>query len=118
MASFELPVVIVPTWGMSGDWQDRCRGLGCELHLPRGPEELLDVPGLAGSTAAAFCNGEFLKVAGRLRQAGCRIVWANCMTWMFDAEQTHFKRYGLFDHFMFQSQHQRAMLRRLSALRL
>lgn len=105
-----LEVTVVPTWAMADGWQARCQSIGCAVEAPSGPEELLDVPGIRGSTCVSFCNQVFLAEAGRLRKAGCKTVWANCMTWMFDAERGHFAEYGPFDHFVFQSRYQRGQL--------
>lgn len=105
-----LGVAIVPTWGMSAAWRAKCEQIGCEVHCVKGPADVLDVPGLAGSAIVSFCNGEFLKNAAVFRRAGCSVVWANCMTWMFDEERRHFREFGTFDHFVFQSAYQQDAL--------
>jgi hypothetical protein len=105
-----LCVTVVPTWGISAEWRAKCEGIGCEVHVVQGPSHVLDVPGLRGSTVVSFCNGEFLKHAAVFRGAGCPVVWANCMTWMFDEERRHFGEFGTFAHFVFQSEYQREML--------
>lgn len=107
---YGLEVVIVPTWRINTEWRKKCESLGCTVHAPQCAAELLDVPGLRDSVVVSFCNGQFLANAASLRKAGCRIVWANCMTWMFDAEREHFREFGPFDHFLFQSRHQQAKL--------
>lgn len=105
-----LEVHLVPTWQLAPGWARRCRRLGCQVHRVQGPEELHRVPGLAGAIVVSFCNGVFLQHAGRLRELGCRVVWINCMTWLFAAEHEHYRRYGLFDHYVFQTDHQRSQL--------
>lgn len=59
----------------------------------------------------SFCNGLFLGHLEWIARAGrpARVVWFNCMTWLFDAEKMlHARR--LIDVFGFQSQYQRDML--------
>lgn len=105
-----LEVAVVATWGINNQWRRKCEGIGCTVHQPKGPKQLLDVPGLCGSVVVSFCNGAFLENAERLRQAGCKMIWANCMTWLFDAERKHYREHGLFDHYIFQSRYQQSQL--------
>lgn len=105
-----LEVVIVPTWNIADQWKQKALRIGCTVAAPKGPEELLDVPGLCGSTVVSFCNGTFLNQTDRFRKAGCRLVWVNCMTWLFDAERKHYRQYGPFDHYVFQSHYQEKQL--------
>ncbi len=105
-----IRIAIVPTWRIDPAWRRRCEGIGCRVEGIGGPERLAGVPGLAGATVVSFCNGNFLEAAGRIRQLGCRIVWAGCMLWMFDAERRHYERCGTFDRYVFQSRYQRATL--------
>jgi hypothetical protein len=104
--SNNLEVALVPTWGLSEEWRKKCEGIGCEVHLPGNPQSLLDVPGLRGSIVVSFCNKHFLENASSLRQIGCKTVWLNCMTWMFDDERKHYRTHGPFDHYVFQSKYQ------------
>ncbi len=105
-----LVVRLVPTWRTPPEWRERCDAIGAETWEIEGPELLGEVPGLAGSTVVSFCNGEFLQHAVRLRELGCRLVWANCMTWISLAEEIHCERYGPFDAYVFQSEFQRECL--------
>ncbi len=105
-----LAVSVVPTWGLGEPWRAQCRSIGCEVHAVPGPAELLDVPGLRGAIVVSFCNDRFLAHAAALRQAGCKTVWVNCMTWLFAAERHHYAEHGPFDHYMFQSRYQRSRL--------
>jgi hypothetical protein len=59
----------------------------------------------------SFCNGDFLKALPAIHEAGkpAAVVWANCMTWLFDAERTAHAA-GLIDYFIFQSKYQRNRL--------
>src|SRR5690606_42144444 len=67
-------------------------------------------PGVACGIVVCFCNSAFLAKAKRLRELGCRMVWVNCMTWLFNAERDFYRRCGPFDAFVFQSAFQRDML--------
>ncbi len=93
---------------MGGDPSPEMRALcdarGCTTHAYE--------PGIfADQIVVSFCNGEFLRRLPEIHAAGkprC-VVWANCMTWPFDAELAAHKS-GLIDRFAFQSQYQRSML--------
>ena len=50
------------------------------------------------------------KHADRFRDLGCRVVWVNCMTWLFPEERKHYQRRGPFDGYVFQSRHQQSSL--------
>ncbi len=106
----DVRVTLVPTWRIDLGWREKCQEIGCSVVSVRGPEELANVPGLAGSTVVSFCNGSFLESAGRIRTLGCRIVWAGCMLWVFDAERRHYEQHGPFDRYVFQSRYQRGIL--------
>jgi hypothetical protein len=107
---YGLEVAVVPTWGLSETWRQKCQAIGCTVYQPRGPRQLLNVPGLRGSVVVSFCNKHFLKNAAGLRGNGCKTVWVNCMTWMFDEERRHYEQQGVFDHYVFQSKYQQSRL--------
>ena len=102
-------VTLIPTWRAEPAWRRRLDALGCRTVECR-PEQLDTVPRLAGSVAAAWCNEHFLAAAPRLRELGCRTVWVSCMNWVFPAERLHYRRYGPFDRYVFQSGYQRDQL--------
>lgn len=104
-----LKVELIPTWGADPTWRPRVDEIGCVTH-EISAAELPSVPGLEGSTVVSFCNAEFLKVAATLRRMDCRLVWVNCMTFLFDAERQFYKEHGPFDAFVFQSEFQRSVL--------
>lgn len=104
-----LEVHLIPTWQADERWRARLDALGCVTHAVT-PEHLDQVPGLAGSPVVAFCNGEFLVHLARFRALGCPLVWANCMTFLFDYEKRVFADHGLPEAFIFQSHFQRAQL--------
>jgi len=58
------------------------------------PETLDQMPGLDGGTVVSSCNSAFLANAKRLRELGCRLVWGNCMSWLFDAERKFYRECG------------------------
>lgn len=106
---FGVDVHLIPTWGADAAWKSRLDALGCVTHGMT-PETLTDVPNLAGATVVSFCNSAFLAHAKRLRELGCRLVWVNCMTWLFNAERDFYRQCGPFDAFVFQSEFQRGQL--------
>ena len=106
---FGLDVTCIPTWTADPEWTRRVREIGCNVIIAD-PGSLSGVPGLPGSTVVAFCNSEFLKVAPRLRRLKCRLVWVNCMTWLFPAERLFCLRHQPFDAYVFQSEYQQEQL--------
>jgi hypothetical protein len=105
-----LAVSLVPTSGIDQRWRQKCERIGCDVHRVEQAAEVLDVPRLRGGIVVSFCNGDVLEMAGILRQAGCRIIWAGCMTWIFPTERRHYYEHGLFDHYVFQSRYQQSLL--------
>jgi hypothetical protein len=45
-----------------------------------------------------------------LKELGCRMVWVNCMTFLFDQERFAAKTYGPPEAYVFQSEYQRGVL--------
>jgi hypothetical protein len=105
-----IEVQIIPTWFAQGDWKARLDAIGVRTHQVAGAANLASAPGLRGSTVVSFCNGEFLEHAATFRSLGCRIVWVNCMTWIFPKEIAHYEKHGPFDGYVFQSEFQRQQL--------
>lgn len=106
---YGVDVHLIPTWGTEPKWRARVDAANCVTHDAT-PEMLADLPGLPGSIVVSFCNGAFLTSAVRLRELGCRLVWANCMTWLFNAERELYRAHGPFDAYVFQSRFQRSLL--------
>ncbi len=102
-------VTLLPTWEADPTWRRRLDAIGCRT-VECLPDRLEAVPGLAGSVVVALCNERFLAAAGRFRELGCRLVWLNCMNWLFPAERRHYRRHGPFDRYVFQSRYQRDQL--------
>ena len=104
-----IDVTLVPTWHAPENWRRACADIGCRT-VDSAPGKLADVPGLAGSVVVSFCNSEFLSVYKEVRDLGCRVVWCNCMTFLFEQERDVFRRFGLPEKLMFQSDFQRSEL--------
>lgn len=107
--NIEIPVTVIPTWTADPKWIDQVTQIGCQTVFADA-ESIDQVDGLAGSIVVSFCNGQFLQVAEKLRPIGCKMVWLNCMTWLFEKEIELCKSIGPFDAYVFQSEFQRRML--------
>jgi hypothetical protein len=106
---FGLAVHLIPTSQPDERWRSRLDEIGC-FTIPAAMDDLKSVPGLAGATVVSFCNASFLRHADRFRDLGCRVVWVNCMTWLFPDERKHYQSRGPFDCYVFQSRYQRSAL--------
>ena len=112
---FGLAVTCIPTWPANLDraaldrWQARLTSIGadtCLTSLDRLPRDA----DLRGAAVVAFCSVPFLAAAERFRGLGCRVVWVGCMNWLFPAERLHYRRWGVLDRYVFQSNYQKAEL--------
>ncbi|MDR3108767.1 MAG: glycosyltransferase [Planctomycetaceae bacterium] len=101
-----IEVHFVPTWGYEPIWKEKLDAIGCVTHLVT-PESLESVPDLAGAITVGFCNEEYINNAARLRNIGCKIVWVNCMTFLFEHEIKFFEESGHADAMIYQSEFQR-----------
>ncbi|MEN6406836.1 MAG: glycosyltransferase family 4 protein [Thermoguttaceae bacterium] len=106
---FGVEVVLIPTWRADPVWRERLDSIGCRT-VESNPDDLQNVPSLAGGVVTSFCNTRFLAAAERFRSLGCRVIWLNCMNWLFPEERLHYRRCGVFDRYVFQSCHQRSQL--------
>ena len=104
-----VDVHFIPTWSYETKWKDKLDAVGCVTDSVV-PEDLERVPGLAGAITVGFCNSEYIMQGPRLRQLGCKIVWVNCMTFMFDYELRFFEEHGAADAMIYQSEFQRSEL--------
>ncbi len=102
-------VTLIPTWTPDKRWQKRLDEIGCHTHQSN-PDDLKNVPGLAGRIVVSMCNTKFLATAQRFRRLGCKIVWLGCMNWLFPRERLHYRQCGAFDRHVFQSHYQRDQL--------
>lgn len=103
-----LEVTVVPTWKAGPVWKAKLESIGCPT-VETQPDRMSEVKNLAGSIVVSFCNSEFLVHARRFREVNCKLVWANCMTFLFELEK-RFYADDLFDAFVFQSEFQKAEL--------
>lgn len=103
------PVTLLAPWKPDLVWQEKLGDIGCTtVRLPR---KLTKISGLAGSTVVGFCSLDFLKQAVGLRELGCRLIWAGCMTELLSPETNAYKALGgCFDRHIFQSKYQRRVL--------
>ena len=106
---FGLAVTLIPTWRADPHWRARLDEIGCRT-VESNPDDLQNVPRLAGSVVVSMCNTKFLAAAERFRELGCRIVWLGCMNWLFPQERLHYRACGAFDRHVFQSRHQHDQL--------
>lgn len=106
---FGVDVHLIPTWGHDVRWRQRVDALGCTTHDVT-PDRLESIDELPGSPVVGMCNSQFIAHAHRFRRLGCPLVWANCMTFLFDHERQCFAEHGPADAYVFQSQFQRSEL--------
>lgn len=104
-----LGVTLIPTWKADRAWQARLDEIGCRT-VESNPDDLQNVPGLAGQVVVSMCNTKFLAAAERFRELGCKIVWVGCMNWLFPRERLHYRQCGVFDRHVFQSRFQQDQL--------
>ena len=103
---FHLDVHLIPTWSVDTAWRERLDRLHCVTHVIH-PDRIADVPGLPGSITVGFCNREYVALWPKLKELDCKIVWVNCMTFLFEIEKRYFSRYGPVDAMIYQSEFQR-----------
>jgi len=105
-----IEVTFIPTWGSDKATEDALAAIGCPTIHVGNPEALKDVPGFAGSIVVGMCNSHAMNSRGLLKELGCKLVWVNCMTFLFDNEITAFRKHGPAEAFVFQSEFQREEL--------
>lgn len=106
-------ITCIPTWQAHPEFRQRLEEIGVQTWQEKPankPGQLVNVPGLEGSIVLAFCNRHFLTQATDFRKLGCRLVWVNCMTYLFNEEIKHYRQHGLFDRYVWQSHFQRDLL--------
>jgi len=106
---FGLDVTLIPTWRADPQWRIKLEKIGCRT-APSNPDDLQNVPRLAGSVVVAMCNTKFLVAAEHFRRLQCKIVWLGCMNWLFPKERLHYRKCGVFDRHVFQSRYQHDQL--------
>jgi hypothetical protein len=108
-----IDVTFVPTWGGDGTWEDRLAAIGCPTIHAGNQDNLVSVPDFAGSIVVGMCNSHVMACRGLLKDLGCKLVWVNCMTFMFDNEVNAFRRHGPAEAYVFQSEFQRSELEKI-----
>lgn len=104
-----VDVDLIPTWGEDKKWEERLNSIGCKTHHLK-KEEFHRLPELPGSTVVGMCNSNVLEVWDQLREINCKIVWVNCMTFLFQNEMEIFRLKSPPDVMVYQSQFQRSQL--------
>lgn len=108
--SYNVPLRLTPTWTIPDEWRRKCQDIGVEIVSVPNPQELAKREDLEGATVISYCNGEFLKIAPMFAEKHCRVIWVNCMCWVFDAEREYYKTHGPFDTYIFQSNYQKSLM--------
>jgi glycosyltransferase involved in cell wall biosynthesis len=104
-----LDVTLIPTWGNDPAWEEKLAAIGCQTVHAKS-DDLRNVPGLRAAIVVGMCNSHYTRVYPVLKNLGCKTVWVNCMTFMFDHERNAFRQHGPADAYVFQSDFQRKEL--------
>ena len=108
-----IDVTFIPTWGRDPHWEKRLAAIGCRTIHAGSADNLAALPGFPGSIVVGMCNSHVMACRGLLRDLGCRLVWVNCMTFLFENEIRAFRQHGPAEAFVFQSDFQRAELEKV-----
>jgi glycosyltransferase involved in cell wall biosynthesis len=73
---------------------------GCKILTPEKWEQCKDM------LVISYCNGQFLKHLDKIKQYAKKVLWVNCMPWLFGEEKNAHKK-GLIDYFIYQTDHAR-----------
>lgn len=100
----DVDVTLVPMFGADDEMKASVVERGCQIVPYRD-----DV--FRGRVVASYCNGELLSRLPRIMDRGRprRLIWFNCMTWLFDAERRAHAA-GWIDAFGFVSRYQQSLL--------
>ncbi|HEX8917110.1 MAG TPA: hypothetical protein VF898_01280 [Chloroflexota bacterium] len=98
-------VNLVPMFGADSAARQSVLDRGCSIHEYRD-----DI--FRDRVVISYCNGEFLACLPTIVAVGkpARVIWFNCMTWLFDAEVSAHTM-GWIDYFGFVSRYQESCLR-------
>jgi len=106
-----VEVHLIPTWGKDDNWKAKLAAIGCETHhITR--EGIEDFGPLRGSIVIGMCNSNVYRIWPKLKRMGVKLVWLNCMSFLFPAEKANFFAHGMPAAFIYQSEFQRAELER------
>jgi glycosyltransferase involved in cell wall biosynthesis len=106
-----VEVHLIPTWGKDDAWKARLDAIGCVTHHIK-KDGLENFKPLHGAVVIGMCNQNVYHSWTRLKRMGCKVIWINCMTFMFPAEKANFSAHGMPAAFIFQSAFQRDELER------
>lgn len=82
-----VEVTLVPTWAPCPRYKERLDALGCEtVRMQKG--ELKNLTG----TVVSMCNSNFIRELHTLDTEKCKVMWVNCMTFLFGHEIDAFHR--------------------------
>jgi len=59
-----------------------------------------------GQVVISYCNDRFLENLEKIREYASKILWVNCMPWLFQKEKEAHKN-GFIDYFIYQTDHAR-----------
>lgn len=101
---FDIDVNLVPMFGCDGKMKNLCDKRGCKTF-----SYSKDI--FKDKMVVSFCNGEFLKKLPEIMEYGKpkKVIWFNCMTWLFDNEITAIKNNWI-DYHGFVSEYQNKVL--------
>ncbi len=107
-----IDVTVIPTWAIDAATRRQVESIGCKVVAIAGPEHLNQVPGLPGAIVHSMCNSQLWRAYPALRAMRCRVIWSNCMTFMFPEEPAAIRACGPCDAYHFQSAFQEEELER------
>jgi len=78
-----VEVHLVPLFSCNAEMQNKCNQRGCITHHDYNAKIF------KGKTVVSYCNGDFLKQLPDIYERGKpeKVIWINCMTWTFSAEE-------------------------------
>jgi hypothetical protein len=106
-----VDVHLIPTWNADTKWKDKLDKIGCTTHLVT-KNKIEDFHDLHNAITVGFCNSNYIDIIPTLRSIGCKIVWLNCMTFLYNNEKACFRQHGTPDAMIYQSEFQRSELER------
>lgn len=104
-----MEVNLIPTWNCDPADENALANEGFITHHTT-PDKIREVPNLSDSLTVGMCNVHYMNIMGALKEIGCKIIWVNCMTFLFHHERQAFSKWGCPDAMLYQSAHQRRAL--------
>lgn len=108
-----IEVTVIPTWGIDDPTKAGLERIGCQVAAVGSPDNITAVPDLAGGVVMSMCNSHFFAIYPKLKELGCKTIWSNAMTFLFDHELNGFRQYGAADAYHFQSEFQQSELEKI-----